>query len=145
MTNQEVTLRRICQFFGVEFLPTMLDVSASQEAKEIAGRSALWENNYFAPIPAHINKFKKSLSLEEIEIIETLTKAYMDLYGYEQMTSAAMDITDEMIESVKEHNESNRQKAWSNLREADPQDYQLRQFRTDYLDMLKQRLAKANS
>ncbi|MEO0987252.1 MAG: sulfotransferase [Cyanobacteria bacterium J06639_14] len=145
LNTQEITLRRICQFFGIEFLPTMLDVSASQEAKAIAGRSALWENNCFAPIPAYIDKFKKSLSSEEIEIIETVTKEYMDLYGYERMTAADLKITDTMIESVRERNELNRRKSWLDLKELDPQDYQLRQFRTDYLGMLKQRLTKVQS
>ncbi len=143
LNSQEAVLRRVCQFFGIEFLPSMLDVSTSQEAKEIAGRSALWENNCFAPIPAYIDKFKESLSSEEIEIIETVTKDYMELYGYEKMTSASANITDEMITSVSERNELNRRKAWLDLKSAAPQDYQLRQFRTDYLGMLKQRLAKA--
>ena len=143
LNNQEVTLRRICQFFGIEFLPTMLDISTSQEAQEIASRSALWENNCFAPIPAYIDKFKQSLSTEEIEIIETVAKDYMDLYGYERMTSAEAHVTEEMVESARERNELNRRKAWLDLKAVDSQDYQLRQFRADYLGMLKQRLANA--
>ena len=145
LNNQESVLRRICQFFGIEFLTSMLDVSTSQEAKEIAGRSALWENNCFAPIPAYIDKFKKSLSSEEIEIIETVTKDYMDFYGYERMTSAEADVSEAKIEAVREQNELNRRKAWQSLQSTDPQDYQLRQFRTDYLGMLRQRLAKTQN
>jgi len=34
LVNQEAVLRKICQFFGIEFLDSMLDVSASQEAKK---------------------------------------------------------------------------------------------------------------
>lgn len=140
LTSQEVVLRKVCDFFGIEFLPTMLDIASSQEAQNIAGRSALWENNCFAPISANIDKFKKALSTEEIEIIETVAKDYMDLYGYECMTSASANITDEMIESAKERSALGKRKAWMDLKLEDPQDYQLRQFRNDYLGMLKQRL-----
>ncbi|NEQ54731.1 MAG: sulfotransferase [Leptolyngbya sp. SIO3F4] len=141
LMSQEAVLRKVCEFFGIEFLPTMLDISTSQEAQNIAGRSALWENNCFAPISANIDKFKKSLSMEEIEIIETVTKDYMDLYGYGPMTSASANVTDELIASAREGSELNKRKAWMDLKDVDPQDYQLRQFRSDYLGMLKQRLA----
>ena len=144
LTNQEVVLRKICRFFDIEFLPTMLDVSTSQEAQNIAGRSALWKNNCFAPISANINKFKETLSMEEIEIIETVTKHYMDLYGYECMTSASVNITDKLVESAKERSVLAKQKAWMDLRVFDPQDYQLRQFRNDYLGMLKRRLGNVD-
>lgn len=143
LTNQEAVLHKVCEFFGIDFLPTMLDISASQEAKDIAGRSALWENNCFAPISANIDKFKKALTTEEIEIIETVTKDYMDLYGYGRMTSASVNITDEIIESTRERSALGKRKAWMDLKTVDPQDYQLRQFRADYLGMLKQRLAKS--
>lgn len=140
LMNQEVVLRKICQFFKIDFLPSMLDISTSQEAQNIAGRSALWENNCFAPISANIDKFKKALSSEEIEIIETVTKDYMDLYGYGRMTSASINITDEMVEAAQERSSFNKRKAWTDLKAVDPQDYQLRRFRADYLGMLKQRL-----
>ncbi|MEM7794496.1 MAG: sulfotransferase [Cyanobacteria bacterium P01_C01_bin.118] len=140
LMSQEAVLRKVCEFFGIDFLPTMLDVSSSHEAQSIAGRSALWENNCFAPIAANIDKFKKSLTMEEIEIIETVTKDYMDLYGYGQMTSASANITDELMAAAEKRSALNKGKAWMELKDVDPQDYQLRQFRADYLGMLKQRL-----
>ncbi len=145
LMSQEAVLAKICEFFGIEFLPSMLDISTSQEAQSIAGRSALWETNCFAPVAANIDKFKKALSTEEIEIIDTVTKDYMDMYGYERMTSANAPVTDDIIESVRERSELNKRKAWIDLKTVDPQDYQLRQFRSDYLGMLKQRLANTPS
>ncbi len=141
LADQESILRKICQFFGIEFLSSMLDISFSQEAQNIADRSALWKTNCFAPIPAYIDKFKEALSLEEIEIIETVTRDYMDYYGYERMTSAKVNITDEMIKSAESRNDLKRRNAWMDLKVADPQDYQLRRFRADYINMIKQRLA----
>lgn len=142
LNHQEAVLRRICQFFGIEFLDSMLDVSASKEAKNIAVLSALWETNTSAPIPAYIDKFKKSLSTEEIEQIETIAGDYMDYYGYEKMTSATANITKETLENAQKRSEYKKIQAWIDLKIKDPRDYQLRKFRGDYIEMVKQRLLK---
>ncbi|AFZ21096.1 sulfotransferase [Allocoleopsis franciscana] len=140
LVNQEAVLRKICQFFGIEFLNSMLDVSASQEAKNISVLSALWQTNSSPPIPAYIDKFKKSMSMDDIEIIETIAGDYMDYYGYEKMTPAKAKITEEMSENLQARSEVKKQRAWIELRENAPQDYQLRKFRATYLNMLKARL-----
>ena len=142
LVEQEAVLRKICQFLGIEFLESMLNISASQEASKIAVLSALWETNTSAPIPAYIDKFKKYLSTEEIEIIETITGDYMDYYGYEKMTKTPVKLTNQKIEEAQKRSQQNKQQAWIDLKLKDPRDYQLRQFRTNYINMLKQRLLK---
>ena len=140
LTKQEVTLKKICEFIGIDFLSSMLDVSASQEAQKIAVLFALWETNSSAPIQSYIDKFKQQLSIEEIAIIETLTGGYMDKYGYTPMTSADFVITQEAMEKAKQQDDAKKTAAWQKLKFKDPRDYQLRKFRADYLNMLKQRL-----
>jgi hypothetical protein len=140
LNNQEAVLYKICQFLGIEFLDSMMDVGSSKEAKNIAVLSALWETNSSAPIPAYIDKFKKTMSTNEIEIIETIAGEYMDYYGYEKMTPAAAKITPEAIAVAKKRSAPKKQEAWSELKIRDPRDYQLRKFRADYLEMLKKRL-----
>lgn len=142
LVNQEAVLQKICQFFGIEFLDSMLDISASKEAQSISTMSALWETNSCPPIPAYIDKFKNSMSLEEIEVIETIAGEYMDYYGYEKMTPAQATITEEIITKAKERSEVKKQQAWMDLKIKAPQDYQLRKFRTTYLNMLKERLVQ---
>ena len=140
LTNQEAVLYKICQFLGIEFLDSMMNVSESKEAKDIAVLSALWESNSSAPIPAYIDKFKKTMSMEEIEIIETIADKYMERYGYEKMTSSAANITSEVVVTAKKRSEVQKRKAWNTLKDSDPRDYQLRKFRADYIEMLKRRL-----
>jgi hypothetical protein len=142
LADQEVVLRRICGFFGIEFLPAMLNVSSSQEALKISGRSALWESNSAAPISANADKFKKSLSMEEIEIIETIAGKHMDHYGYEKMTKGAARITPQRIAAAKRRSDKNRKLAWEVLKTKDYRDYQLRLFRSDYIEMVKKRLLR---
>ncbi|MEL6495128.1 MAG: sulfotransferase [Cyanobacteria bacterium J06623_7] len=140
LTHQEATLRQVCQFLGIEFLDSMTDVGNSKEAKNISVLSALWETNSSAPIPAYIDKFKQCMSMEEIEIIETVASDFMDLYGYEKMTTAAADVSDRAIALARQHSKPRKQDAWAKLEQKDPRDYQLRKFRSDYLEMVRKRL-----
>lgn len=144
ISNQEAVLRKICGFFGIEFLPAMLDVSQSSEARKISVMSALWESNAKAPIPANVDKFKKTLSSDEIWIIETLASELMNYYGYERVTTAPMPITAAMIEGAKKRSEEKKRAAWAELKKNDYHDFQLRRFRADYLRMVKERLQDAN-
>ena len=142
LSNQEQVLRRICAFFGIEFLPAMLDVSRSPEAQRISGLSALWESNCHAPIAANLDKFKQSMSLQEIELIETLTGAYMDYYGYERMTRGQADISPWMVNVARKASEALKKTVWSDLAANNYRDYLLRKFRADYLQMVQDRLQR---
>jgi hypothetical protein len=143
VSNQEAVLRRICAFFGIGFLPSMLDISRSEEARKISVLSALWESNSKAPVPANVDKFKKTLTIGEIEIIETLTGEYMDYYGYERITPGKAAVTPRVVAEARKRSEANRKKAWDDLEKNDPRDYQLRKFRSVYLEMVRERNARS--
>ncbi|MEL7334224.1 MAG: sulfotransferase, partial [Cyanobacteria bacterium J06560_2] len=102
--------------------------------------SALWASNSSEPIPANVDKFKQMLSIEDIQLIETLSADYMSYYGYERMTEGTTLVTDAMIEMAKQRSAQGQQAAWETMREKDPKDYQLRKFRADYLAMLRHKL-----
>lgn len=142
LANQEAVLRRICEFFGIAFDIGMLDVAHSAEAQQIAGMSALWESNHSAPIKANADKFKKSMTPGEIEIVETLARGHMDYYGYERMTAAEAVITTASIQAAREHSEVRRREAWKELEQKDYRDYVLRRFRADYLQSVRERLVR---
>jgi hypothetical protein len=140
LDDQEVILKKICSFLGIAFLDTMLDVSASLEARYISELSALWKTNASAPILNYTDKFKKKLSMTEIEIIETLTKDLMKYYGYQRLTKADASITKEMFVEARQRSIYEKSQAWMDLKTNDPRDFQLRRFREDYLKMLGLRL-----
>ena len=141
LSDQESILRRICQFIGLEFLPAMLDIGASQEARELSSMSALWESNCFAPIAANKDKFKSQLTLHEIETIETLAREHMQHYGYEPMTPAQAPLPDAAIlEQCRAQSARLRHLAWEQLRLNAPSDYAARRVRAEYLERVHQRL-----
>ncbi len=140
LTNQELILRKICQFFEIEFSTSMLDIAHSDEAQQIAHRSSLWESNCFPPIMANKDKFKQQLSNEEINIIESVCAEYMKLYGYEFMSSANFQMNPDFLKVARQKSEVGRTQAWSNLRTQNYKDFVLRRFRAEYLSSIKQRL-----
>ncbi|HEX9625940.1 MAG TPA: sulfotransferase, partial [Acidiferrobacterales bacterium] len=142
LANQDAVLRRICAFFGIEYLPAMLDVSRSDEAQSISVLSALWESNASAPIPANIDKFKSAMTDEEIEIIESLAGELMDYYGYQRMTPAARRVTPAMADAARARSDAARERAWADLKANNNRDYRLRRFRIDYIDMARDRLMR---
>lgn len=142
ITNEAEVINTICDFFGIKFTEDMLDIDHSNEAKSISTRSALWESNSSAPIKANVDKFKKSLTNDEIEIIETITGGYMDYYGYEGLTKAKADVGSVAIKKAERRSNINRDKAWHDLKMNDPKDYLLRKYRSDYLEMIKSRLVR---
>ena len=120
----------------------MLDIDHSDEAKSISTRSALWESNSSAPIAANVDKFKKSLTDSEINIIETITGGYMDYYGYERITKGNANVGSAAIKKAKKNTNKNKEKAWENLKLNDPKDYILRKSRADYIGMVRIRLLR---
>ena len=145
LADQEETLKRVCGFIGIEFLPAMLDVAHSQEALKISKLSALWASNCFAPIPANADKFKQQLSLDDIRVIETLARDYMDTYGYERMTAADAILTEASFAAARARSDSARQAAWHDLEQANFRDYVLRKARADYLAQVRARLEQGGA
>jgi len=142
VSHQDVIIHQICDFFEISYSDEMLNIEKSNEASSIANRSALWVSNSSAPIPANVDKFKKTLTMQEIEIIETLSGDIMERFGYEKMTSCNADVSDEAIIDARNKSTTNRYNAWEELRLKDPKDYMLRKYRSDYLEMIKMRLMR---
>lgn len=140
IANQELVLRKVCDFMGIDFLRKMLNVSNSQEAHKLSWLSDLWVSNSSAPIPANAEKFRRSLSDTEIRTIETLCKDHMKFFGYELMTDADMVITPELEAAAQEKSRTNRQTAWADLKVKAPHDYILRRYRADTIAMISERL-----
>ncbi|PHV39189.1 sulfotransferase [Janthinobacterium sp. BJB304] len=142
LLQQQATLETICRFLGIDFLPQMLDVTNSQEARQIAQLSSLWSSNCFPPIAGNIEKFKQQLSEHEINLIETMAGKHMDRYGYTRLTSSNARISQDRFAVATEHSSIKRKQAWRKLEQDNFRDYILRRFRIDYLTQLRDRLGQ---
>lgn len=142
LSSQQATLETVCRFLGIDFLPQMLDVGGSQEARHISQLSALWSSNCFPPIVANIDKFKQQLDIDEINVIETLTGDYMDRYGYTRLTQGDADLSPATRAEAVTRSDANRERAWRDLEQDNFRDYVLRRCRADYLAQLRARLGQ---
>lgn len=143
LANEEGVLRKVCGFFGIEFLPKMLDVSHSQEAQQISRMSALWSSNCFAPIMANIDKYKKALSMDEIATIEVMTGEYMQRYGYERMTDTTAAFDKALLDEARDRSNQARTEAWRELEHTNFRDFALRCHRAEYLASVRWRMQQA--
>ena len=140
LADEQAVLKQVCSFFGIAFLPGMVDVSHSQEAQQISRMSALWSSNCFAPIATNIDKYKKVLSMDEIAVIETLTSDYMRRYGYERMTGATAKIDAAAFDAARLASDAARERAWETLERTNFRDFALRRHRAEYLASVRARM-----
>ncbi|PMS22714.1 sulfotransferase [Trinickia dabaoshanensis] len=140
LADEQAVLKQVCSFFGIAFLPGMVDVSRSQEAQQISRMSALWSSNCFAPIATNIDKYKKVLSMDEIAVIETLTSDYMRRYGYERMTGATAKIDAAAFDAARVASDAARERAWETLERTNFRDFALRRHRAEYLASVRARM-----
>ena len=145
LADEEGVLKKVCEFFGIEFLPEMLDVSHSQEAQRISRMSALWSSNRFPPIMTNIDKYKKALSMEEIATIEGMTGEYMKRYGYERVTDPSAPFDKSLLEEARERSKKARTEAWHELKHNNFRDYALRCHRAEYLASVRARMQQASA
>jgi hypothetical protein len=143
LADEEGVLRKICEFFGIEFLSDMLNVSHSREAQQISRMSALWSYNCFPPIMANIDKYKKVLSMDEITTIEVMTGEYMQCYGYERITTAAFDTA--QFDEARDRSNQARIEAWRKLERTNFRDFALRCHRAEYLASVRLRMQQAGT
>lgn len=136
IVSQEDTMREICLFLKIPFDPVVLNVEKSIEALHMSTLSPLWETNYSRPIPSYIEKYRKSLSLREIEHIETMTMKWMKQYKYIPETSHLTPLGYSFLEA-QDMSQKKEEKVWLDLREKHIYDYVLRKSRQRLLKQIK--------
>lgn len=133
----ESTLRNMCAFLGIEFKKEMMEFYESQEAKNTAVASSLWEN-VNKPIMHHnYNKFLKELTEEQVRIFESIAGNELDELGYERVfvkKGEEMQFTEAQIAQYTEENEKLKKEQAS---KTDPEDIENRRKQEKVLADLK--------
>lgn len=133
-------LRATCEFVGITYSQKMVEISDVAEARRLASRSALWEKNDKALTKDTITKYVQHMTTDEIRLVESLAAGHMERYGYARITDGQVLVTPEMIAAAQKRSVAASQRAWQQLRDRDPWDYQLRRYRAWYLQALRERL-----
>jgi hypothetical protein len=80
--NAVSTLRGLCSFLGVPFRTEMMQFYDSEEARNTAGASSLWENVVRPLMHDNHQKYLRELSEAQIRLIESVTGSQLDELGY---------------------------------------------------------------
>jgi len=138
----ESTLRNLCSFIGIEFRKEMMQFYQSEEAKNTAVASTLWEN-VTKPIMHHnYNKFMKELSSEQIRIFESVAGNELDELGYERLLvkkGEEWSFNGEQIEEFMKENELLKNKQ---LKKTDPEDAEKRLRQEAVLSELRSKVSE---
>jgi len=140
----ESTLRNLCAFFSIQFKPQIMEFYQSEEAKNTATASSLWEN-VAKPIMHHnSNKFLKELTEEQVRIFESVAGRELDELGYDRVyikPGEEIQFTPQQIEEFRDENE--RLKAVQ-MEKTDPEDSEKRQRQEQVLIDIKKTAKKWN-
>lgn len=83
VAQPEASLKRICDFMGLEFDSAMLAFHNNKLTQDNAAKNELWNNLSKEVMSDNFNKFKKELSADEIAAIEVTCWPLLRYFGYQ--------------------------------------------------------------
>lgn len=123
LTGDEAgTMRRVCEFLGVEYSDAAMNFHETDEAKRAAGASNLWENVTKPVMKDNTRKFLKQMSEEDVRIFESVAGQSLDELGYDRVyvkKGEELQFTPEQIAAFNEENARRKKAAWETMPEDD--------------------------
>jgi hypothetical protein len=135
--NPSNEMQRICNELNLRYDEGVLNYFLSKESINTSSAGLMWRNVAKPIMSNNVNKFSQELSLEEIEIFETVAGSILHELGYPLYTSAKQkSFTIKEIEEFKMIEEINSQKMISN---ADKEDLRRREGHQNFLSEIMSR------
>ncbi len=123
LTGDEAgTMRRVCEFLGVEYSDAAMNFHETDEAKRAAGASNLWENVTKPVMKDNTRKFLKQMSEEDVRIFESVAGQSLDELGYDRVyvkKGEELQFTPDQIAAFNEENARRKKAAWETMPEDD--------------------------
>jgi len=132
----ESFFRTVCDFIGIPFFHSIMEVTASGEARRMSRASPLWENNDSIPLEFPLKKYLCSLSCTEVSMIEEAAARPMHIYNYKTMETEESRDNDNDNEDIHAISQNRRAEFLGWLRQHFPGDYWMRSCRQRYLEGL---------
>ncbi len=141
----EATLQRLCDFLGIEFTQEMLAFHDSDEARNTAAASSLWENVTRPVIATNHDKFRDELADEEVRIVESVAGREMDELGYARILVERGQEETFAADRVAGFKKINERLKKLRVQTMEPEDAERRKRQDDVLVELRARLAELQS
>jgi len=140
-SDAENSAKALCNFLNVEFSESMFEFHKTDEAKNAASSSKLWQNVTQPVISNNTNKFLDSMPVEDLEIFESVSGHILDELGFERFTieqGKEFIFNDEQIKKFNALNKELKEKAMQSI---DKEDMLRRLKQSALLDEIKARKA----
>lgn len=140
-SDSENSARSLCDFLGVEFNQNMFEFHKTDEARNAASSSKLWQNVTQPVISNNTNKFLDSMAEEDLEIFESVAGHVLDELNFERFiieTGKEIVFSNEQINTFNILNKQLKEKAMQGI---DKEDMLRRLKQSALLDEIKSRRA----
>ncbi len=137
--DPEATTRKICDFLGVAYQPSMLDFHKTPEAKRAASASELWHNVTSPVIKNNMQKFMREASRRDILIFESVAGQILDELKYDRVfVKKGEELRFSNLE-IASFDDENRRLKLDVLNNVDPKDRDRRDRQAALLEEIKAR------
>ena len=140
IANPAAVIQELCSFLAIDYSVNMLDFHHSKESKATANAGEMWKNLAKPIIKDNTGKFRKELSMEEINIFECINHQTLSDLGYalDRPENKHKQISVEEIEGYNKENDLLKQSILLNARQSDldnrgPQLAILKRIKSQYL------------
>jgi hypothetical protein len=123
LTQDEAgTLKRVCEFLGVDYSDAAMNFHETDEAKRAAGASNLWENVTKPVMKDNSRKFLTGMTHDDLHIFESVAGSSLDELGYDRVAAKKgeeQQFTGEQIAAFNAENARRKKAAWETMPEDD--------------------------
>jgi hypothetical protein len=143
ISEPEESMKRVCEFLNIEFNENVLDYYKSEESNVTAKSGRMWKNLVKPILKNNFNKYKKELSIEDVDIFERVAGDTLSNLGFKMKNNKnhINDFSEEEILNFE--NKNNKLKNQSYL-DAAQSDKQKRLAQEEFINEIKTRIDKKN-
>jgi len=142
-TQPERSMRRLCDFLGYRYTPSMLNFHQTDEAMKAARSSELWGNVVNPVMSNNSRKFLTELSRPDIALFESAAGDVLDQLGYERIATKHGELVQFGPAEIEEFDRRNEEMKAEVLSKVDPDDLKRRDRQASLIQEIRSRQTEA--
>lgn len=140
VTNPEHELQKLMEFMGLEYISAQKEFYHSRGAWEAAHASKLWENVEKPIMSSRIGQFRKGLTFDQIQIVESVAVDTMKTLGYDPEVITMADPLDFTPDFIERYDHENKELKHAMMMQCEPDDLARRSYQQALLEEIGGRL-----
>jgi len=141
VTDSIGELKKLMDFMGLDYRETQQEFYHSRAAWEAAHASRLWENVEKPVTRSRVGRFRKELSFDQIQIVESVVGGVMERLGYNPEVSTMTEPLEITSDLLKQYDHINKELKQAALMRCEPEDLARRSYQQALLEEISERLS----